>query len=167
MSKKEQDSSKAYDEEQKKAKKTESGDAKAKIKRAEKAGSKPGDGKEAKPKGEAFKAGAGKFKKFWKDFRGELKKIVWPDGRTVLKNTGIVLVTVLVIGILIWLLDFGLSNGVRGLRALAEHTKPSESISQQVADEGAGIDLDDVADDLPLAPVTEATTEPATETAAE
>ncbi len=125
MSKKEKDSSQDK-------KTAASNDAKAKIKRAEKAGEKQSGKKDKKPAGEAFKSGFDKFKKFWKDFRGELKKIVWPNGRTVLKNTGIVLMTVLIIGAMIWILDFGLSNGMQGLRSLAENTKPSQSASQTV-----------------------------------
>ncbi|MDR2525828.1 MAG: preprotein translocase subunit SecE [Oscillospiraceae bacterium] len=103
-------------------------DAKAKIKRVEK---QSGVGKADKPSaGETAKRTGGKFKKFWKDFRGELKKIVWPDGRTVLKNTGIVLATVLVVGVLIWVLDFGLTNGIRGVGALATRTQASETASE-------------------------------------
>ena len=49
--------------------------------------------------------------KFFKDLKGETKKIVWPTGKTVLKSTGIVLAVVLVIGIAIWLIDWGLISG--------------------------------------------------------
>ncbi|MCL2106743.1 MAG: preprotein translocase subunit SecE [Oscillospiraceae bacterium] len=93
--------------------------AKEKIKRAEKAKPK----KEAKEK----KAGTGawkRFVKFWKDFRGELKKIIWPDFKTVMKSTGIVIVTVCIIGAGIWIVDYALTAGVTGLKNLAnaQHT---------------------------------------------
>lgn len=47
---------------------------------------------------------------FFKDYKSECKKIVWPGIKEVLKNTGIVLVMFLVIGAIIWLVDFGLGN---------------------------------------------------------
>ena len=47
---------------------------------------------------------------FFKDYKSEIKKIVWPGGRDVLKNTGIVIVICLIIGAFIWLWDFGLGQ---------------------------------------------------------
>jgi preprotein translocase subunit SecE len=78
------------------------------------------------PKAKKNNAGGKKAKKWFKDFRAELKKIVWPDGKTVLKNTGIVIATVIVIGILVWILDFGLSNGIMALKNLAAGVSATE-----------------------------------------
>ncbi|MBQ7546105.1 MAG: preprotein translocase subunit SecE [Clostridia bacterium] len=50
--------------------------------------------------------------RFFKDLRGETKKIVWPDGKTVLKSTGVVLAVVVVFTIVIWLIDLGLSKSI-------------------------------------------------------
>lgn len=47
---------------------------------------------------------------FFKDYKSEIKKIVWPGFKDVLKNTLIVLIMCLVVGAFIWLLDFGLGN---------------------------------------------------------
>ncbi|MBO4433782.1 MAG: preprotein translocase subunit SecE [Clostridia bacterium] len=47
---------------------------------------------------------------FFKDYKSEVKKIVWPGIKDVLKNTLIVLVMCLVVGAFIWLLDFGLGK---------------------------------------------------------
>lgn len=47
---------------------------------------------------------------FFKDYKSETKKIVWPGFKEVLKNTGIVLIMFVAIGIVIWLVDFGLSS---------------------------------------------------------
>ena len=47
---------------------------------------------------------------FFRDYKSEVKKIVWPNIREVLKNTGIVLIMCLLIGVFIWLLDFGLGK---------------------------------------------------------
>ncbi len=47
---------------------------------------------------------------FLRDNKSELKKIVWPSFRDVVKNTITVLVMCLVIGALIWIVDFGLGQ---------------------------------------------------------
>jgi preprotein translocase subunit SecE len=57
--------------------------------------------------------------KFFKDLRGETKKIVWPSRQMVLKSTGIVLAAILVIGAGIWIIDFALSSGVTALNDAA------------------------------------------------
>ncbi len=49
-----------------------------------------------------------KVVKFLRDYKGELKKIVWPNFKTVLKNTGIVLIMCVLVGVFIWAVDFGL-----------------------------------------------------------
>ena len=49
-----------------------------------------------------------KIKSFFVDYKNELKKIVWPTQKTVLKNTGIVLAMIFVIGIFVAALDTGL-----------------------------------------------------------
>lgn len=47
---------------------------------------------------------------FFKDYKSEVKKIVWPGLSDVVKNTGIVLVLCILVGAFIWLLDFGLGK---------------------------------------------------------
>ena len=53
------------------------------------------------------------IKKFFKELRGESKKVVWPDRKTVLKSS------VVIIGVVIWLIDTGLSELVKLLINLA------------------------------------------------
>lgn len=48
--------------------------------------------------------------KFLRDYKGEIKKIVWPGPRSVVKNTVIVLIICLIFGAFIWLIDFGLGE---------------------------------------------------------
>lgn len=43
--------------------------------------------------------------KFFRDCKGELKKIVWPTPQAVFKNMGIVLLTILILGVFIFILD--------------------------------------------------------------
>ena len=61
--------------------------------------------KDAKKK----KKDAGKLsriRKWFKDLKGELKKVTWPSAKSVLKNVGIVIMCVLVVGIFIWAFDW-------------------------------------------------------------
>lgn len=48
--------------------------------------------------------------RFFRDYKSEIKKIVWPGWKDVVKNTVIVLIMCLIIGALIWLIDFGLGQ---------------------------------------------------------
>lgn len=48
--------------------------------------------------------------RFFRDYKSEIKKIVWPGWKDVAKNTVIVLIMCLIIGALIWLIDFGLGR---------------------------------------------------------
>ena len=91
---------------------TDESAAAAKVAKAAK-----GNKKSDKP---SFFTRAGKgTKKFVKDFKGECKKIVWPDAKTVLKSTGIVLLVVAIVAIVVGVIDLGLSSGVKGLKNLA------------------------------------------------
>ncbi len=45
--------------------------------------------------------------KFLKDCKGEIKKIVWPTPKAVTKSTGVVLVTILILGLFVFALDSG------------------------------------------------------------
>lgn len=67
--------------------------------------------KKKKAAGTNVLARAGKaIPKFFRDFRAEIKKIVWPDRKSVMKNTGIVLLLVAMIGVIIFGIDTGLSE---------------------------------------------------------
>ena len=41
-----------------------------------------------------------------KDLKGELKKVTWPSLKDVVKNVGIVILCVIIVGIFIWAFDF-------------------------------------------------------------
>ncbi len=73
--------------------------------------------------------------KFFKDLKGETKKIVWPGRHMVLKSTGIVLAAILVIGAGIWILDFAVSGAVKGLSNIAEQTETTEATTEEAEDE--------------------------------
>ena len=60
--------------------------------------------------------------RFFKDLRGETKKIVWPGRKMVIKSTGIVLAAILVIGAGIWLIDLAVSGAVTAVNKAANET---------------------------------------------
>ena len=47
-----------------------------------------------------------RIKKFFKELRSEIKKIVWPSKKQVLNNTGVVISCSIGVGVIIWALDF-------------------------------------------------------------
>ena len=101
-----------------------------KIAKAEKTKAKAAKAKN--PNGNAFQRFGKGFKKFWKDFRGEIKKITWPGAKTVLKNTGVVLVSVAVVGVVIYAIDQGLSFLVTKLIELAQKTGESKQAAAAI-----------------------------------
>ena len=60
----------------------------------------------------------GKLSGAWKGFKSELKKIVWPTWKQVLKNTGIVAVIVVVCTVAIAGLDIAFREGFDALVGL-------------------------------------------------
>ena len=42
---------------------------------------------------------------WFREMKSELKKVVWPNKQTVIKNTGTVLLCSLLIGVCIWIFD--------------------------------------------------------------
>ena len=48
------------------------------------------------------------FGKFFRDLKGEFKKIVWPSKKQIINNTVVVIAAILVVGTFIWLVDLGL-----------------------------------------------------------
>lgn len=89
---------------------------------AKKSGAKASSAKKTNP----FKA----FGKFLREYRSELKKISWPTPKDTTKNALITLAAILIVGIFIWILDYGLSS----LRDVALKKIPEWSVSSQVED---------------------------------
>ena len=75
--------------------------------------------KPANPNGNIFVRAGKAIKKFCKDLKGEIKKIVWPDAKTVLKSTLVVLAVVAVCGLAIGVVDWLLSQGLSLLELAA------------------------------------------------
>ena len=57
----------------------------------------------------------GKVRKFLRETKSELKKVVWSTPKQVLKNALIVVACVLVVGVFIWVFDFAAQSVITGL----------------------------------------------------
>ena len=57
----------------------------------------------------------GKCRKFFRELRSELKKVVWPTSQQVLKNTLVVAGCNGVVGVFIWLFYFVAQVGINAL----------------------------------------------------
>ncbi|MDE6593313.1 MAG: preprotein translocase subunit SecE [Oscillospiraceae bacterium] len=76
----------------------------------------------AKAKGADAKKQAkkpGKVAKYFRDLRSEFKKVVWPSKKTVVNNTGVVLVVMIGSALVMWGLDSGFAALLKGLLSLA------------------------------------------------
>ena len=56
--------------------------------------------------------------KWFREMRSELKKVVWPSGKTTMKNTLTVLAVALVVGVCIWAFDAVATLAVKTLLGL-------------------------------------------------
>jgi preprotein translocase subunit SecE len=65
-----------------------------------------------KSKGPSFLAGSTKF---LKEVKSEIKKVIWPTRKQVINNTIVVIISIFVVGIVIWVLDIGFGGLVNFL----------------------------------------------------
>lgn len=59
-----------------------------------------------------FAATRKNFVRFFKDIRSELKKVIWPNKTQLINNTVTVLTCCLIVGLMIWIVDAGLTKAV-------------------------------------------------------
>ncbi len=89
-----------------------------------------------KNKENVFKRMGKSIKRFFKDFRGECKKITWPTGKTVLNNSIVVLVVVAIVGLVIFGIDQGLALIIKQLVALSnsqDAKQAAEATTQMIS----------------------------------
>jgi preprotein translocase subunit SecE len=65
-----------------------------------------------------FKRMGSRIAKFWRDFRSEMKKVVWMSGSDLRKNSILVIVSVIVFTLVLGVVDFGLSWAINTLGSL-------------------------------------------------
>ena len=71
-----------------------------------------------------------KQKHFWKDFRAELKKVIWPTRSQVVKNTIIVVAIVIIVTAIVFVLDLAFealnTYGIDKLKTFVQDSVVSE-----------------------------------------
>ncbi len=97
--------------------KKESSEAAKKIAKAEK----DKTSKKSSNKPNIFVRMGKAIKRFFKNSKGDLKKITWPDAKEVLKGTVVTIVCIAIVGVIVFLVDLGLTKGIDGLRSAAEN----------------------------------------------
>ncbi len=53
-----------------------------------------------------------RMKDWFIDMKAELKRVIWPSGKKVRQNTLVVLIFVLIVGAVIWILDWLFGMGM-------------------------------------------------------
>ena len=93
-----------------------------------------------------------KQKHFWKDFKAELKKVIWPTKNQVVNNTIIVIVIVLIVTAIVFVLDLAFealnTYGIDKLKTFVQDSVVSdENIINDAEDSDASSDEEDSASD--------------------
>ena len=107
--------------------------------------------KQSKPKKEGNVASrvSKSVKKFWKDFTGTCKKIVWPGWKQVLKSSAVVLVSIILVGLVIFWFDRGVSAlftlGLNGAEKLGEQMFSTEATTEAGGESTSGAETPDTA----------------------
>jgi len=76
---------------------------------------KEADSKAAKSKNTAKAKKKGGIKKYFRDLKSEIQKVVWPTRAQVFKNTGVVLSMVVALGLLLFGIDTGLAAAIKAI----------------------------------------------------
>lgn len=77
-------------------------------------------------------------KHFWKDFKAELKKVIWPTPKQVVNNTTAVISIVLITAVIVFVLDLTFeklnTHGVDRLRRIVRTEESTNSIVDNSVD---------------------------------
>ena len=83
-------------------------------------------------------------KKWFKDFKAELKKIIWPSKKQLWENTAVVISMVVIVSVIIFLLDLGCKAlnelEVKGAESLKNKISTSQNSTNETSNEVTSID---------------------------
>ncbi|MBO5447925.1 MAG: preprotein translocase subunit SecE [Ruminococcus sp.] len=74
------------------------------------------DADKAKNTGKAKKKGG--IRRYFKDLKAEIKKVVWPTRKQVVNNTGIVLSVMVVMALFLFAVDSGLGAAIQAVLSI-------------------------------------------------
>ena len=81
---------------------------------------------------------------FWKDFKAELKKVIWPTPKQVTNNTTAVITIVLITAVLVFVLDVAFEKlNTQGIDRLRSMVTSEEAINETVTDESNDLVIGD------------------------
>ena len=90
-------------------------------------------------------------KHFWKDFKAELKKVIWPTPKQLFKNTIAVVFIVIVTSAIVFVLDVAFdalnTYGINRLKSAVTNSTSLNTVAEEETEEiteGTNIVLDDV-----------------------
>ena len=85
-------------------------------------------------------------KHFLKDFKAELKKVIWPTPKQLVNNTVAVITIVLLIAIIVFVLDFTFEKmntfGINKLKSMVETTNSVEDLNANAIQESVNEQVD-------------------------
>ena len=76
-------------------------------------------------------------KRFWKDFKAELKRVIWPTKKQIVNNTAIVIAIVLIVAFITFILDYTFealnTYGINQLKTVVENISDNVEVNQSEA----------------------------------
>ncbi len=60
----------------------------------------------------------GGLKKYLRDLKSEIKKVVWPSRKQITNNTGIVMTVMVLMGMFLFAIDTGLAAAIKALLSI-------------------------------------------------
>ncbi len=83
--------------------------------------------------------GQGKFKTWWTGLKSEFSKIIWLNRKTVIKQTVVVIVVTIIVGVLITIIDFYSQLGLKQIvsKAMAQDATTAAAEQAQPASQQA------------------------------
>lgn len=76
-------------------------------------------------------------KRFWKDFKAELKRVIWPTKKQIVNNTAIVIAIVLIVAFITFILDYTFealnTYGIDQLKTVVENISDNVEVNQSEA----------------------------------
>lgn len=79
---------------------------------------KEADSKTKSKAAKAEKTKKGGIKKYFKDLKSEMKKVVWPSRKQVVNNTGVVMSVMVAMGLFLFAIDTGLAAVIKALLSI-------------------------------------------------
>ena len=75
-------------------------------------------------------------KSFFKDFKAELKKVIWPTPKQLVNNTVAVITIVLITAVIVFVLDFAFEKlNTYGVNNLKKMIKSENEVTNELAEE--------------------------------